>query len=134
MSLERRVPHSAVQRSLKACEIYPNNWKDAACDLACWRWTLKEVSERADVKRHQKDEERDYRKKRSTTFFPGPRLTQWYTQPQKTLQHHQRLTRAHKLCLSRLRLPMMMVVIMMIMVIISVVMPSSKSDVVIFLK
>ena len=69
MSLERRVPHSAVQRSLKACEIYPNNWKDAACDLACWRWTLKEVSERADAKRHQKDEERDYRKKSSTTFF-----------------------------------------------------------------
>ena len=49
--------------------IYLNNWKDAACDRACGRWTVKEVIERTDVKCHQKAEERDCRKNCSTVFF-----------------------------------------------------------------
>ena len=72
-SQERRVPHSADQGSKQtwpqSMRIYLNNWKDAACDRACWRWTVKEVIERTDVKRHQKAEERDCRKNSSTTFF-----------------------------------------------------------------
>ena len=72
-SQERRVPHSADQGSEQtwpqSMRIYLNNWKDAACDRACWRWTVKEVIERTDVKRHQKAEERDCRKNSSTTFF-----------------------------------------------------------------
>ena len=132
-SQERQVPYSAVQGSkqtwLQSMRIYLNNWKDAACDRACWRWTVKEVIERTDVKRHQKAEEGDCLKNCSTTFFsPGPQLAQWYAQPNKTLQHHQRLTRAHQLCLSRLCLPMMMM--KMMMMIMSVMMPYSKSDVV----
>ena len=38
-------------------------------DRACWRWKVKEVIERTDVKGHQKAEERDCRKNSSTTFF-----------------------------------------------------------------
>ena len=72
-SQERRVPLSADQGSKQtwpqSMRIYLNNWKDAACDRTCWRWTVKEVIERTDVKRHQKAEERDCRKNSSTTFF-----------------------------------------------------------------
>ena len=31
----------ACKRDLKACEIDPNNWEDAACDRARWRRTVK---------------------------------------------------------------------------------------------
>ena len=56
------MPRSAVkkriQNDLKVCKIDPNNWENTACDRASWRWTVKEGIEKADVKRHQKAEEK----------------------------------------------------------------------------
>ena len=58
----------ARKRDLKACEIHPNNSEDAACHRACWRRSKNEVITKADVKRHQKDEEKRARLKNSSTL------------------------------------------------------------------
>ena len=58
----------ACKRDLKACEIDPNNWEVAASDRASWRRTVKEGIVKADVKRHQKAEEKRARRKNSSTF------------------------------------------------------------------
>lgn len=51
---------------------------------------MKEVIERTYVKRHQKVEERDCRKNSSTAFFSRTTTCAMvYTQPHRTLQHHQ---------------------------------------------
>ena len=60
----------ASKRDLKACEIHPNNFEDASCHRACWRRSKNEVITKADVKRHQKDEEKRARLKNSFTL-PG---------------------------------------------------------------
>ena len=49
---------NARKRDLKVCEIDPNNWEDAASYRARWWRTVKEGIEKADVKRHQKIEEK----------------------------------------------------------------------------
>ena len=89
----------ASKHDLKACEIYPNNWKEGACDRACWRRTVKEGIERIDVKRHQKAEQCDCRKTAPPRCSARPRLAHLHTEPHKMLQHHQRLTREHELSL-----------------------------------
>ena len=72
----RKVGHPALRfmdaskRDLKACEIDPNNWEVAASDRARWRRTVKEGIEKADVKRHQKAEEKRARRENSSTL-PG---------------------------------------------------------------
>ena len=49
---------NARKRDLKVCEIDPNTWEDAARYRACWWRTVKEGIEKADVKRHEKVEEK----------------------------------------------------------------------------
>ena len=57
----------ACKPDLKACEIDPNNWEDAAIDRA--RLTDNERrNEKANVKRHQKAEEKRARRKKSSTL------------------------------------------------------------------
>ena len=105
----------ACKRDLKACEIDPNNWEDAACDRARWRRTVKEGIEKDVVKRRQNAEEKRARRKHNSTlpssnFICAKCRTATRalpTQPQKTLQHHHELTRGRKLCLSRPRLPIL---------------------------
>ena len=58
----------AWKRDLKACEIDPNNWEDAARDRAPWRRTVKEGFENADIKRHHKAEQKRDRGKNSSTL------------------------------------------------------------------
>ena len=60
----------ASKRDLKACEIHPNNFEDATCHRACWRRSKIEIIKKADVNRHQKDEEKRARLKNSSTL-PG---------------------------------------------------------------
>ena len=61
---------NACTRDLKACEIDPNNWEVAASDCAHWRWTVKEGIEKADVKCHQKAEEKRARRKIALLCHP----------------------------------------------------------------
>ena len=56
---------NACKRDLKACEIDPNNWEVAASDRGRWGRTVKEGIVKADVKRHQKAEEKRARRKNS---------------------------------------------------------------------
>ena len=44
--------------TLKYAKLIQNNWEDAVCERASWRRTVKEGIEKADVKRHQKAEEK----------------------------------------------------------------------------
>ena len=60
----------ASKRDLKACEIHPNNSENAACYRACWRRSKNAIIKKADVKRHQKDEEKRALLKNSSTL-PG---------------------------------------------------------------
>ena len=55
----------------KLVEIDPHNLEVATSDRACWRWTVKDVIERADLKRHKKAEKKRARRKR-TPLCPPP--------------------------------------------------------------
>ena len=52
----------------KLIEIDPNNLEVATSDRACWRRTMKEVIERADLKRHKKAEKKRARRKNNSTL------------------------------------------------------------------